>query len=98
MAANKKTKPEKSNLLGLWIVIICLMVGMLSAMVWVRFEHVRVGYEVTAALNQQKALISRQNYLKVEVARLKSADRIAQIATGQLGLSKPTLEQTVAIP
>ena len=98
MAVNRKTKPEKSNLLGLWLLIICLMVGMLSGMVWVRFEHVRVGYDVTAALNQQKALISRQNYLKVEVARLKSADRIAQIATGQLGLSKPTLEQTVAMP
>lgn len=98
MAGNRKAQSGRTNLLWVWVAVIGLTVVMLSAMVWVRFEHIRVGYDVTAALNQQKALISKQNYLKVEVARLKSTDRIAHIAMDQLGLSKPTLDQTVAIP
>jgi cell division protein FtsL len=98
MAINRKTRSVKTNLVGCWIAVIFAIICALSAMVWVRFEHIRVGYDVTAALNQQRDLLSKQNYLKVEVSHLKSTDRIAQIATGQLGLIKPTLNQTVAMP
>ncbi len=39
-----------------------------------------------------------QDNLKIELARLKSPQRIAKIAREQLGLVTPTPKQTIVIP
>ena len=39
-----------------------------------------------------------QNNLKIELARLKSPDRIAKIAKQQLGLIMPTTDKTILMP
>jgi cell division protein FtsL len=39
-----------------------------------------------------------QDNLKIELARLKSPQRIAKIAREQLGLVRPTPQQTIVLP
>ena len=43
-------------------------------------------------------LIALKTNLKIELASLKSPERIAKIAKNQLGLITPTQKQTIIIP
>jgi len=65
---------------------------------WCRVQTVRLGYEISSEMNQQQKLISYQNNLKIELARLKSPERIADIAREQLGMIMPTSEKTILLP
>ena len=65
---------------------------------WCRVQNVQHGYDISKETQNQKQLITYQNNLKIELARLKSPDRIAQIAKQQLGLIMPTTEKTILIP
>jgi cell division protein FtsL len=46
----------------------------------------------------QKRQIALQNSLKIEMARLKSPERIVKIATEKLGLVLPQPEQIMSLP
>jgi cell division protein FtsL len=43
-------------------------------------------------------MVMMQDNLKIELARLKSPQRIAKIAKQQLGLILPTNKQTILVP
>ena len=62
------------------------------------FKNVQHGYEISRQAHSQKQLIAYQNNLKIELARLKSPDRIARIAKHQLGLIMPTTDKTILLP
>jgi cell division protein FtsL len=59
---------------------------------------VRYGYEISNELNKQNRLSAYQNNLKIELARLKSPERITQIAKQQLDLITPTADKTILMP
>ena len=65
---------------------------------WCRVQNVQVGYEISDQTQNQRQLETYQNNLKIELARLKSPDRINRIATQQLGLITPTTDKTILIP
>ncbi|NPV26570.1 MAG: septum formation initiator family protein [Firmicutes bacterium] len=50
---------------------------------------VRLGYQVVALQNEIASIKKENAYLELEVARLKSLDRIEQVATTRLGMVKP---------
>jgi cell division protein FtsL len=65
---------------------------------WCRVQSIGTGYEISRETQRHQDLINFQNKLKVELARLKSPERIAKIAKNQLGLITPTQEQMIVIP
>ena len=65
---------------------------------WCRVQHMKVGYLITQATEEQRQLVKTQTRLKVEVARLKAPERIAKIARNQLGLMPPKEDQTKVLP
>ncbi len=65
---------------------------------WCRVQYTRVGYEISDGMNQQQRLLTLQQNLKIELARLKSPDRIESIARRKLHLTTPTPEQVMVIP
>ena len=65
---------------------------------WCRVQNVNYGYEITEANQDQRQLTTYQNNLKIELARLKSPDRIAKIARDQLGMMKPSTDRTIVLP
>ena len=65
---------------------------------WSRVQCVKSGYAISNENNKNRNLINLQNNLKVELARLKSPERLAKIAKNQLGLKTPTPGQIIIIP
>ena len=72
--------------------------GELFFYTWCRVNNVRYGYEVASETDEKNKLLAYQNNLKIELARLKSPERISRIASQQLGLSMPRAEQTIVMP
>ena len=65
---------------------------------WCRVQYVRAKYEIQEQTTRIRKLAAMQDNLKIELARLKSPQRIAKIAREQLGLVTPTPKQTIVIP
>jgi cell division protein FtsL len=84
--------------LGIWIIFLAIFISELLLYAWCRVQYVGVGYDILTASRCQQELVSLQNNLKVELASLKSPDRIATIAKKQLGLDMPKPHQMIIIP
>ena len=93
----KSKKNKQLKFTGLWIVLLCLFLGEFFFYTWCRVNNVRLGYEVAQETEKRTKLLAYQENLKIELARLKSPERIARIATEQLGLSMPRAEQTIVL-
>ena len=93
---NKGTRKFRTT--GMWMVMMSIFIIELLFYTWCRVQNVQHGYDISKETQNQKQLITYQNNLKIELARLKSPDRIAQIAKQQLGLIMPTTEKTILIP
>lgn len=65
---------------------------------WSRVQCIQVRYEISELTADQERLVMLQDNLKIELARLKAPQRIANIAKQQLGLVAPTSKQLIVIP
>ena len=92
------TRTRRFNTTGIWMIMMFIFIVELLFYTWCRVQNVQNGYEISREAHNQKQLVAYQNSLKIELARLKSPDRIAQIAKQQLGLIMPTTEKTILIP
>ena len=81
-----------------WIVFLAIFISELLLYAWCRVQCIGVGYDILNTSRYHQELVSLQNNLKVELASLKSPDRIATIAKKQLGLAMPKPEQMIIIP
>jgi cell division protein FtsL len=79
-------------------VLIGIIIAELFVYTWVRVQCVRVGYEIGALTKEQRQLTELQDNLKVELARLKSPQRITKIAREKLGLTLPAPKQMMVMP
>lgn len=91
-------RPRRFKTTGMWMIMMSVFIIELLFYTWCRVQNVQHGYEIARETQNQKELIAYQNNLKIELARLKSPDRIAQIAKQQLGLIMPTTDKTILIP
>ncbi|QTA84053.1 septum formation initiator family protein [Desulfonema magnum] len=91
-------KMSELKTMGVWGIIMLIFIAQLLFYTWCRVQCVQVGYEITKETDNHQKLITLQNKLKIELARLKSPERIAKIAKNELGLATPTPEQMVIIP
>jgi cell division protein FtsL len=99
MAKRKiKRKRQSSKTLALWLALMGIFIAELLFYTWCRVQCVQVRYEITAATRQRQHLIALHDNLKIELADLKSPQRIAIIAREQLGLITPTPKQMILIP
>mgnify|MGYP001089470967 FL=1 len=89
---------HKANTTVMSIIFMTIFLGGLLFFTWCRVQTIETGYEISKETRRHQDLISFQNNLKIELARLKSPERIAKIAKNQLGLITPTPEQMIIIP
>jgi cell division protein FtsL len=94
----KKRKRQNPKMLALGLVLMGLFIGELLFYTWCRVQWVQVKYDIAKATQTQQRLVALQDNLKIELANLKSPQRIATIAREQLGLITPTSKQMVPIP
>ncbi|OEU61135.1 MAG: hypothetical protein BA867_00605 [Desulfobacterales bacterium S5133MH16] len=89
---------RKPNATAILIIFMTIFLTELLFFTWCRVQTIGAGYEISRETQRHQDLINFQNNLKVEMARLKSPERIAKIAKNQLGLITPTQEQMIIIP
>jgi len=98
MSDKTKKKTSKPKTIGVWMIIMVIFISELLFYAWCRVQYVRVGYEISGASHHHEELLTLQSSLRVELASLKSPDRIEKIAKKQLGLVTPAPEQMIIIP
>ena len=97
---NRKPNKPKARVRASWpwaLILVALIID-LFAFTWVREEYRRTGYDISRLTIRNQALLERKDALKIELARLRSPARIAEIAREQLGLKMPEPEQVRALP
>ena len=96
----RKTRKKKGDvkITGIWIIFMAVFIAELFLYTWCRVNYIDVGYEISKETKKQHELTALQNNLKIELASLKSPERISKIAKDQLGLKAPTKSQTIIIP
>ena len=98
MARNSHKQNGDVKKTGTWIILMVVFIVELFIYTWCRVNCIGVGYEISKETKKQQEVIALQNNLKIELASLKSLERIAKIAKDQLGLKAPTKSQTIVIP
>ena len=98
MAKKQTKKPPVKKMTVVWLVLMALFITELFAYTWSRVQCFTIGYEISSATSRQRNLLALQSNLRIELARLKSPERISRIARKQLGLITPTPEQTIVVP
>lgn len=98
MAKNPNKKNRSKKIVGIWLVLMFLFMTELFFYAWCRVQYIQEGYDITKANAQQDKLLALQQNLKIELARLKSPQRIENIAREQLGLIAPSIEQIIIMP
>ena len=78
--------------------MVLILMGELLFYTWCRVQCIKTGYKITAEKKRNKELINLQKNLRVELANLKSPDRIGRIARERLGLIMPEPGQIIVIP
>lgn len=94
----KKKKARNPKVLAVSLAIMALFIAELLFYTWSRVQCVRARYEISEFKAEQQRLVTLQDNLTIELARLKAPQRIAKIARQQLGLIAPTTKQLIIIP
>jgi cell division protein FtsL len=94
----KTRRRRNPKRVALWLLLLCVLIAELLVYTWVRVQCVRVGYEIALLNRETLRLTELQDNFKVELARLKSPQRITKIAREKLGLTMPAPRQMMVLP
>ncbi len=88
---------KKLNLFILFSLLMVFFIGGSLFYVWSRIQVIQLGYEISNALKEERALIEANKKLRLEIATLKSYGRIEKFAVEELRMVKPKPEQVIVI-
>jgi len=99
MRLNKKSKPSLFTPKWIIITLAFLSVFIIEFFLktWCGMQCIRIGYEITSAINKQQNLINMEKNLKIELVHLKSPEVLEKVATERFGLTIPKPDQIVVI-
>jgi cell division protein FtsL len=92
-----KPKVKKLNLLILFALLMLFFIGGSLFYVWSRIQVIQLGYEISNAMKEERALTEANKKLRLEIATLKSYRRIEKFAVEELRMAKPKPEQVIVI-
>jgi cell division protein FtsL len=87
----------KARFLALWIAAVLACATAFIVHLSMRFETVRLGYEVGAARRAHGRLIEQRRLLALEAATLRASGRIEAVARGTLGMDVPESDRVVPV-
>ena len=85
-----------NRILFFFILLLFLISGSLFY-VWSRIQVIQLGYEISNALKEERALAESNKRLRLEIATLKSYTRIEKFAVEELRMTKPKPDQVIVI-
>lgn len=86
-----------ARFLMLWTAAVLATAAAFVVHLSMRFETVRLGYDVGSARAEQRRLIEQRRLLALEAATLRQRERVQTIAAGRLEMSVPDAEHVVSI-
>ncbi len=92
----KKTTKRTIKTSTLIILVVAIMTE-LFLYTWCHVQSIHMGYQITSQLKQEKELKVFQEKLRLELAQLRTPERIIQIASKQLGLVLPAPDQVIVV-
>jgi cell division protein FtsL len=87
----------RARFLALWTVAVLATAASFIAHLTLRFETIRLGYNVGDARKVQRELIESKRLLSLEAATLRQADRIETVARGSLSMDVPNPIQIIPV-
>jgi cell division protein FtsL len=92
-----KTMSRSANPILLFLVLLLFLIGGSLFYVWSRIQVIQLGYEISNALKEERALAELNKRLRLEIATLKSYTRIEKFAVEELRMTKPKPDQVIVI-
>ncbi len=94
---NKKVKSSNFKATLIWAVFVSVFFTELFIYTWCRVQCTAIGYEIAEISDNYQKSIALKNRLNIELATLKSLERIGEIAKQYYDLAPPTQEQIILI-
>ena len=88
----------KSRFLFRVLFLVAFMAILSLFYIWSRIQIVQYGYDINSLRNRHQQLLEENKRLNVEVATLKSPNRIEPIAQQKLKMQSPKPEQIKILP
>lgn len=80
------------------IFMLFLFMGSGIGYVWSNFERTQLGYDLSQLKKEEIRLKDINRKLRLEIAILKSPQRLEALAIQKLGLRQPSSEQIIILP
>lgn len=93
MSRNAAAPRSRRGLVLAMFLALITICGAAVAQVWTHFKAIEYGYKIAHARRERSKLVERNRRLRIELAWLKSPERVARIARSELGLREPEPEQ-----
>ncbi len=94
---NKKVQSSNFKAALIWSIFISVLFAELFIYTWCRVQCTATGYEIAEISGNYQELTALKNRLNIELATLKSLERIEAIAKQYYDLAPPTQEQIILI-
>lgn len=93
----ESTHQGKIRTIGFILLVVLIITSGALIYAWSSLNIVHIGYEMAQALNERENLIEINKKLKVELAILRSPDRIEAVAVHKLGMRTPKSHEFIII-
>jgi len=93
----KKRSSLAARFLMLWMAAVLATAAAFVVHLAMRFETVRLGYEVGEARREQRRLIEQRRLLAIEAATLRESARVETVARGVLQMDVPDDRRVVPV-
>jgi cell division protein FtsL len=87
----------RARFLLLWTVAVLAASASFIVHLTLRFETVRLGYDVGAARREQRKLLEARRLLALEAATLTQPDRVEAVARGAFAMDQPKAPRIVTV-
>ena len=94
---NKKIESSNFKATLTWTILIFVLFAELFIYTWCRVQCTAIGYEIAEVSDNYRELTALNNRLNIELATLKSLERIGSIAKEYYDLAPPTQKQIILI-
>lgn len=93
----QKAKGVNRNLLFFAIIIVFLGISCSLFYVWAHHQIISLGYEISRVSQQEQELTEENKKLRLELAMLKSPERLEKKALQELGFVNPQNGQIIIV-
>ena len=80
-----------------WLLLLLILIVAAFVHVHAKLSAVELGYALSAAASEHQQLLTDQHSLQVEVATLRSPQRLRKLAIEKLGLVEPNATQLLRL-